>query len=334
LLFSAFPQQQQQQQQHAMCIAFFCFDYHGDLPLVLASNRDEFLKRPTAPLRRWVPTTKEDGSNSRHAILAGQDEHEGGTWLAVRPDGDHRLALVTNYREGVSANGETNPTSPNDDELPHPPPSRGKLITDFCTTDVSITDFTAHLEEEGHLYAGFNLLFGSHTDGFYFYSNRSPSASSCRVQPLLPGVLYGICNGYLDEAWPKLKRGKEKVGQVLEDAGTTQQESDIVGEDAARGLISRVQSGLWKVLTDDWKPLNDADLPETGVGLDIERLLSSIFVEGRAFGYGTRCSTLVLQSRDKGWRMEERSYCQEDSSKPDDLLDPTSDYKSQVFEWS
>jgi uncharacterized protein with NRDE domain len=140
----------------------------------------------------------------------------------------------------------------------------------------------------------------------------------------LPGVLYGICNGYLDEAWPKLKRGKEKVGQVLE--------SGIVGEDAARGLVSRVQSGLWKVLTDDWKPPNDADLPETG--LDIERLLSSIFVEGRAFGYGTRCSTLVLQSRDKGWRMEERTYCQEGASKPADLLDPTCKFQSQVFEWS
>jgi uncharacterized protein with NRDE domain len=42
----------------------------------------------------------------------------------------------------------------------------------------------------------------------------------------------------------------------------------------------------------DTTPAPDARLPDTGVGLDMERVLSPPFVRGAR--YGTRCSTVLL----------------------------------------
>ena len=49
----------------------------------------------------------------------------------------------------------------------------------------------------------------------------------------------------------------------------------------------------------------DADLPDTGVGLDRERMLSPIFITTPDGRYGTRCSTLILGERQRqGWRLD------------------------------
>jgi uncharacterized protein with NRDE domain len=62
---------------------------------------------------------------------------------------------------------------------------------------------------------------------------------------------------------------------------------------------------LLTVLRDDALAA-DAELPDTGIGLAHERLLSPIFVDGG--GYGTRCSSVIL--REPGGRMlfVERRY--------------------------
>eukprot|EP00904_Undaria_pinnatifida_P012377 jgi/Undpi1/826/HiC_scaffold_10.g04290.m1 len=54
--------------------------------LIVASNRDEFLDRATAPLDFWTGTE----SN----ILAGRDLMAGGTWLGLNRSG--KLAIITN----------------------------------------------------------------------------------------------------------------------------------------------------------------------------------------------------------------------------------------------
>ena len=55
----------------------------------------------------------------------------------------------------------------------------------------------------------------------------------------------------------------------------------------------------------DTTPAPDARLPDTGVGLDMERLLSPPFVRGPR--YGTRCSTVVLVD-DSGFVFAERRF--------------------------
>ncbi|MCY1184206.1 hypothetical protein D3C76_1767740 [compost metagenome] len=50
----------------------------------------------------------------------------------------------------------------------------------------------------------------------------------------------------------------------------------------------------------------DAELPETGVGLATESLLSSVFIASQS--YGTRASTALIVNADGSRRMVERSF--------------------------
>jgi len=51
---------------------------------------------------------------------------------------------------------------------------------------------------------------------------------------------------------------------------------------------------------------DDGVLPDTGIGIEWERLLSSAFIVSD--GYGTRCSTIILMRNDNRVTVEERSY--------------------------
>jgi uncharacterized protein with NRDE domain len=68
-----------------MCVAAIAWQAHPEWPLVIAANRDEYQKRPTASLSRW-----------HNGTIAGRDLQAGGTWLGLVEAG--RLALVTNFR--------------------------------------------------------------------------------------------------------------------------------------------------------------------------------------------------------------------------------------------
>ena len=71
-----------------MCILFvrLISDAHGQHRLLCAANRDEFVKRPTAPL-----------ALIERRALAGVDLQRGGTWLSVSADSG-RFAFLTNVR--------------------------------------------------------------------------------------------------------------------------------------------------------------------------------------------------------------------------------------------
>ena len=62
---------------------------------------------------------------------------------------------------------------------------------------------------------------------------------------------------------------------------------------------------LLATLAED-RPPPDAELPDTGVGLEIERMLSPPFI--RSEGYGTRASSVVLVNRDGRARFFERRF--------------------------
>jgi uncharacterized protein with NRDE domain len=50
----------------------------------------------------------------------------------------------------------------------------------------------------------------------------------------------------------------------------------------------------------------DANLPNTGIGLELERQLSPLFI--RTPNYGTRCSTVLLIDYDNNVTFIERTY--------------------------
>jgi uncharacterized protein with NRDE domain len=75
--------------------------------------------------------------------------------------------------------------------------------------------------------------------------------------------------------------------------------------------------GIFEILNDDTIAPDDV-LPDTGLGLERERILSSMFIKSP--GYGTRSSTVIFVDQNNNVRFTERVY---------DLT--TFEYKSQTF---
>ena len=177
-----------------------------------------------------------------------------------------RFAAVTNYRD---------PTAPRSAPL-----SRGALVRAFLAGEADAEQYFSEVSLRAAQYNGFIAIAGD-IGRLCWFSNRSPG-----VQPVTPGV-HGLSNHLLDTPWPKIQRARQILGTLL---------------DAAE---SELRSALFKVLADR-TPAPDHELPDTGVGLQRERELSSVFVSGEH--YGTRASTLLLVHRDGRVLFVERSY--------------------------
>jgi uncharacterized protein with NRDE domain len=163
-----------------MCLILVAWQVHPDYPLVVAGNRDEFYRRPSAAAGPW-PEQPE--------VWAGRDLEAGGTWLGLREGG--RFAAVTNVRE------------------PGVPPgriTRGALPRDFLLGAQAPGDYARALD--GGEYSGFNLLVGDR-EQLWWRSNRSGPATC-----LGPGV-YGLSNDLLDSPWPKVVKSKARFVEAL-----------------------------------------------------------------------------------------------------------------------
>ncbi|MCY4471443.1 MAG: NRDE family protein [Kistimonas sp.] len=144
--------------------------------------------------------------------------------------------------------------------------SRGELVHHFLIGHMSAADYLQELESCQQLYAGFNLLLGD-ASGLWYFSNRA-----AHIRSLSPGV-YGLCNGLLDTPWPKLVSLKKALHHTL-DAGLS------------------VPEDILPLLHDSACPEID-DLPDTGVGLEREKMLAPCFI--RSSHYGTRnCLGLMI----------------------------------------
>lgn len=154
--------------------------------------------------------------------------------------------------------------------------SRGHLTRDFLLGDQSAAVAAAAID--GSDYSGFNLLLAD-GEQLCYLSNRDGSPR------FLPPGIYGLSNHLLDTPWPKLASAKKRFIAALP------------------GLPER--SPFFEILADD-EIVADEHLPDTGVPLEWERLLSAIFV--RSPGYGTRASTLLTVHRQGAIRLEERSF--------------------------
>jgi uncharacterized protein with NRDE domain len=238
-----------------MCLILLSYKMHPDYRLILAANRDEFYNRPTAPLDYWADYPD---------LLAGRDLKGNGTWLGVTQSG--RIAAITNYRDPAVHMENA--------------PSRGILIRDFLTGNVSPERYLKAVRKMSQAYNGFNLIAGE-PSGLYYYSNRST-----RIQQLQSG-LYGISNHLIDTAWPKIQRGKD----LLQGQMSGREKIDI--------------EKIWEILADRSQPPDD-ELPDTGVGLQWERILSPLFIISP--DYGTRSSSIVLMENSGQITFIERTF--------------------------
>lgn len=177
-----------------------------------------------------------------------------------------RYALVTNFRDPGRQQAAA--------------PSRGALVEAWLRADDDAAAYLARLHAEGERYNGFNLIVGDGGRAWY-YSNRGGAP-----RELAPGV-YALSNHLLDTPWPKLARVKGAFERLIEAAP----QPDL--------------PALYAALH-DCTPAADAELPDTGIGLDRERLLSSPFIVSP--DYGTRCSTVLALRADGTGELHERRF--------------------------
>lgn len=236
-----------------MCLILFSYRVHPRWPLVIAANRDEFHQRPTAAAHFWPPAPQ---------LLAGRDLQAGGTWMGITRQG--RFAAVTNYRDPAQQA-----------DYPH---SRGALPSDFLTGNLSAEDYLVTIDRQHDQFAGFNLLLGS-VANLFFYSNQQRS-----IMRLSPGI-YGLSNGRLDEAWPKVIDGKKQLATIIEAGCHTDQ-------------VIR--------LLNDRTLAEDDVLPSTGIDVGMEKILSAKFIDTET--YGTRSSTVITVDDQQHLCFTEQSY--------------------------
>ena len=239
-----------------MCLIAVAWQVHPRFRLALIANRDEFHARPAAPAAHWADAQGNDGP-----VYGGRDLEAGGAWLLASAAG--RLAAVTNVRVGRQA--------------PSAPRSRGALVHDFAAGTVPAAAFTQQLAPIAAEFGRYNLLAWDGTA--LQYASNHPQA---QAQPVAPGI-HAMSNGAFDAPWPKSGHATRALRAWL-DSPAAQHE---VAPDRLEPLFAALA---------DTAPAPDAALPDTGIGLDMERWLSPPFVRGER--YGTRCSTVVLVSED------------------------------------
>ncbi len=158
-------------------------------------------------------------------------------------------------------------------------PTRGKLVSDFLITNQDPSGYLDTLDRLSNLYNDYNIILGT-VDDLWYYSNVE------RKKYMLGSGIYGLSNRLLDSPWPKVEKGKEKLAQTLE--------KESFDEDL-----------LFDNLFDDIKAPENK-LPETGVGIEMEKMLSPMFIKSPK--YGTRCSTVLLVDQDNQLQFSERTY--------------------------
>ena len=159
--------------------------------------------------------------------------------------------------------------------------SRGMLATDYLVGDADAATHAAALQRSAAAYRPFNLLTFDRHDGFYLGNRPQP-----RAQTVTPGV-HGLSNADFNTPWPKTRALMQRLQDWIDAGGN---------EDFAPLLAALA----------DEKVADDAELPDTGVGIERERLLSSAFIRGEA--YGTRASTVVAIDEEGAGVILERRY--------------------------
>lgn len=165
------------------------------------------------------------------------------------------------------------PSLPDKDKI-----SRGAIVRNFLTSDMDPQLFLEALNPKD--YAGFNLLAGDSAELFY-YNNVN-----AEITKIEPGI-HGLSNHFLDTPWPKVVKGKGFLRHYLTDR------QEVQTEDLFAFLKNADQAEA-------------ADLPDTGIGQEMERVLSPMFINTPE--YGTRSSTVLLIRHDGQATIAERSY--------------------------
>jgi len=157
--------------------------------------------------------------------------------------------------------------------------SRGMLVFDYLNGEERAEEYLERISADADCYGGFNLLLGDAGRLFHF-SNRGNGSAA-----ISPGI-HGLSNHLLDTPWPKVVTARQRLENLLK--------SDDPQPEELLTLVS------------DGSHFPDHLLPDTGVGLERERMLSSLFILGD--DYGTRSTTILMIDRENRVTFLEQSY--------------------------
>ena len=168
-------------------------------------------------------------------------------------------------------------TNIRDPGQPLGPRSRGELVAGFLQGEFGVERYLDHVASRSALYSGFNLLVGDGRQLGYLHGREA-------TPRLLQAGVYGLSNAGLDTPWPKLVKAREGLA----------------------GLLGSADPQRLLALLADAEPAAESALPETGVGLVTEKLLSSVFIASQK--YGTRARTVLIEDDQGKRRLIERSF--------------------------
>lgn len=140
-------------------------------------------------------------------------------------------------------------------------PSRGVLVRDFVFGDETAKAYVERRKNDG--FESFNLVVWDGDEAFVLGDDGI-------AKKLEPGV-HGLSNARIDDPWPKVTRLKTALSRAL----------------AADHMVGDLFDALA-----DRSGAPDADLPDTGVGIELERRLAPPFIQSPV--YGTRSTTVVV----------------------------------------
>ena len=103
-----------------------------------------------------------------------------------------------------------------------------------------------------------------------------------------PGI-HGLSNSLLNSPWPKVDQGKQSLENLLNS------DQELNTDSLIAMMNNREQAA-------------DDDLPDTGVPIELERKLSSAFIQNTERHYGTLCSSAVVFDNSGEIRFCEQNY--------------------------
>jgi len=177
-----------------------------------------------------------------------------------------RMGALTNFR---------------DFRLPHgDKTTRGEIVLNYLTSKLDHTAYMNALVLNKDVYDPYNALLYD-GDQLSYFNNIT-----CTYHLVEQGV-HGLSNRFLDTPWFKVRQGRAQLKSLID-------EQNKINPDDLFSLLKRCDRA------------EDIELPDTGIGLKWERVLSSIFIKDE--DYGTRYSTVVLVHKNGDIEFIERYY--------------------------
>jgi len=260
-----------------MCITFVHLpdpEENSNIKLIVAMNRDEFFARPTSSAE-W------NGD-----LLGGWDMQpgrEGGTWLACHKDG--RIAMLTNIFTGGVLNKEAK--------------GRGFLVVDYLKSNSSAENYLENVHSSDVIYNPFNLILIEPDDENYslwLYSRgKEGHTESCPPVKHRHGT-FGISNHPVNKKYLKSAKGENVLREIVK---TSSSPEDLFSE-------------LEKLLKDGELNWPDPQIEaqshvdgEAGPFAKFSQTLSSIYINNKEAGYGTRTHTFIIVDKQNNVHFKE-----------------------------